>query len=117
MPENSGGADGANNENEQGSGRRSRRQNRHNNTQGRSQGSSKFKRKCEDLKGHVFEIVSSGTDSFTKVNEEIAEYVARTISGAGDFRTAMINLSMDPLIEPVFPTNPAAANHAELLEI
>jgi hypothetical protein len=61
--------------------------------------------------------VSSGTDSFTKVNEEIAKYIARTIPGAGDFRTAMINLSMDPLVEPVFLANPAAANHAEMLKI
>ena len=117
MPENSGGAEAPANENDQTSGRRNEDRTVVDNAQSRSQTAGKFKGKCEALKGHVFEIVSSGTDSFTKVNEEIAEYVARTIPGAGDFRTAMINMSLDPLVEPVFPADPAAPNHAELLEI
>jgi len=64
---------------------------------------SKFKGKCEDLKGFVYEVSSSGADSFTKVNREVAEYVARTIPDAGEFCMAMINMDLEDLDEPVFP--------------
>jgi len=64
----------------------------------------KFKGKCEELKDAIFEILSaSGSNSFTKAKRDIAEYVACKIPGAGEFRTAMINMDLEPLVEPEFP--------------
>lgn len=33
----------------------------------------KFKGKCEELKGYIYKISSSGADSFTRVNHEVAD--------------------------------------------
>jgi len=78
---------------------------------------TKFKGKCEQLKGFIYKISLSGPDSFTKVNCEVMEYVACTIPGAGEFHTAMINMQLDPLTEPKFPPDPDAADLARLVEI
>jgi len=77
---------------------------------------AKFKGKCKDLKGFVYEVSSSRADSFARVNREVAEYVARTIPDAGEFRMAMINMDLEDLDEPIFPP-PDAPNLAEVLKI
>ena len=75
-----------------------------------SKRTNKFRGKCEDLKDAIYEISSTGGDSFTKTNREVAEYVGRTITGGGEFRTAMIDLQLDPLIEPAPPDQPDAVD-------
>jgi hypothetical protein len=118
MSSNSGGADapaanaarGGQQENRRG-GRRDRRGNRNKNK------TTRFKGKCEELKDFVYDINSNSADSFTKTTREIAEYVARTVSGAGEFRTGMIQMQMPPLHPPTFPTNPDAPDFQELVEI
>ena len=86
-------------------GNKGHRKDRRHNTSRRP---NKFKGKCEDLKDYIYEISSTGGNSFTKTNREVAEYVGRTITGGGEFRTAMIDLQLDPLIEPVPPDDPDA---------
>jgi hypothetical protein len=65
----------------------------------------------------VYDINSDSADSFTKTTREIAEYVARTVSGAGEFRTGMIQMQMPPLHPPTFPTDPDALDFQELVKI
>jgi hypothetical protein len=67
---------------------------------------TRLKGKCEELKGFVYDINSNSADSFTKTTREIAEYVARTVSGAGEFRTGMIQMQMPTLHPPIFPLTP-----------
>jgi hypothetical protein len=86
-------------------GNKGRRKDQQHNTSRRP---NKFKGKCEDLKDYIYKISSTGGDSFTKTNCEFAEYVGRTITGGREFRTAMIDLQLDPLIEPVPPDDPDA---------
>jgi hypothetical protein len=86
---------------QQGSNRRGRRNRRNNRTHSRHE---KFKGKCEDLKGAIYDVNTSGTDTFAKTNKEVAEYVARTIPGAGEYCTAMINMSLPALDPPPRPT-------------
>jgi len=95
------------------------RRNSRGNRGGRRSGARKhqttrFRGKCEALKGNVF-VLSSGAD-FAKVNKEIAEYVSSTIPRAGEFRMGMINLNMDDLVEPEFPPDPNAADYVRSLE-
>jgi hypothetical protein len=118
MSSNSGGADapaadaawGGQQENRC-SGHRDRRGNHNKNK------TTRFKGKCEELKGFVYDINSNSADSLSKTTREIAEYVARTVSGAGEFRTGMIQMQMPPLHPPTFPTDPDALDFQELIDI
>jgi len=106
MPENSDGANAPSAAAEQpssSSNRRNRNRNRRSNSKNKA---SKFKGACKDLEGTIYEISSAGGDSFTKVNRIVAEYCARTVPYAGELRTAMINLQLDPLMPPAFPDVP-----------
>jgi hypothetical protein len=47
-----------------------------------------------DLKGAIYDVNTSGTDTFTKTNKEVAEYVACAIPGAGEYQTTMINMNL-----------------------
>jgi hypothetical protein len=78
---------------------------------------TRFKGKCEELEGFVYDINSNSADSFTKTTREIAEYVAWTVSGAGELRTGMIQMQMPTLHPPIFPTDPDAPDFQELVEI
>ncbi len=86
--------------NQQGSNRRGRRNRRGNKAHSRHE---RFKGKCEDLKGAIYDVNTSGTDTFAKTNKEVAEYVARVIPGAGEYRTAMINMNLPALNPPARP--------------
>ena len=96
-----------------GQGNRSRRKDKRSNPSKRS---SKFKGKCEDIKECIYEISSSGSDSFTKTNREVAECVGRAITGAGELRAAMIDLRMGDELEPVPPDDPNAPDFAIRVE-
>jgi len=74
--------------------------NRHSNNKKKT---TKFKGACKELEGNVYEISSTSGDSFTKVNRNVAEFCARTVPFAGELRTAMINLQLEPLTPPAFP--------------
>ena len=113
-PDNTQSAGAAESSSSRGQGNRSRRKDKRNNPAKRS---SKFKGKCEDIKECIYEISSSGGDSFTKTNREVAEYVGRAITGAGEFRTAMIDLRMGDELEPVPPDDPNAPDFAIRVEI
>jgi len=65
----------------------------------------------------MYNISLSGPDSFTKVNHEVAQYVACTIPCTGEFCTAMINMQLDPLAEPEFLPDPDDTDFAQLVEI
>jgi hypothetical protein len=83
-------------------GQSSRRNNRNQNAK-----ETRFKGSCEDLKGSVYD-VNAGKDTFLKTTRKIAEYIGREYSGAGEYRLAMINLDLPPLVEPQLPA--ATAN-------
>jgi hypothetical protein len=89
---------------QQGSNRRGRRNRSNNRTHSRHE---IFKGKCEDLKGAIYDVNTSSTDTFAKTNKEVAEYVARAIPGAGEYRTAMINMSL-PALDPPPHLTPGA---------
>jgi hypothetical protein len=86
---------------QQGSNHRGHRNRRNNRTHSRHE---KFKGKCEDLKGAIYDVNTSGTDTFAKTNKEVTEYVAQTIPGTGEYCTAMINMSLPALDPPPRPT-------------
>ena len=68
---------------------------------------SKFEGKCENLKKSVYAAVVAGKDTFLKTTREIAEHVRSTMTGAGDFRTGMVELMLPPLENPTDPADDA----------
>ena len=64
----------------------------------------KFEGKCGELKDAVYDVVS-GKETFTKTTRDIAEYVGRQFEEAGEFRTAMVDMELAPLVEPTAPTD------------
>ena len=53
---------------------------------------TRFEGKVDDLKRHTYDIGAGGTgtaDMFSATTKEIAEYIARTVKGGGEFLTAM----------------------------
>jgi hypothetical protein len=64
-------------------GRRNRRGNRAHSHHER------FKGKCEELKDAIYDVNTTGTDTFATTNKE----VAHAIPGAGEYQTAMINMN------------------------
>ena len=100
----------ANNSGQQSSGgqqQRGRRNCNNNHNRGTSS-SSKFKGKCEELSGHIYDIGTPGItqDLFTNTMREIAEYVACVYSDASEFGVALPNLRLEPLVQPQPPVAP-----------
>jgi hypothetical protein len=96
---------------------RNGRQRGRNNRRGRGnqqqqQQRSGFKGKCADLQGHVYDVglPNSNNDLFSKTTKEIAEYVACTIDGAGEFRLAMVDMVFTTLTVPAAPANATGQN-------
>ncbi len=70
-----------------------------NNNQKRNSNSikSKFKGKCEDLQGHVFDAVKlNQADEYIKVKNEIAEYVGTHYENGGDVHEAIESMDATP---------------------
>jgi hypothetical protein len=74
--------------------------------------SGPFKGKATDLHGFIYDIrlPNSNNDLFSKTTKEIAEHVSRTIEGAGDFRLAMVSLTLPTLTPPSAPANAPGIN-------
>lgn len=96
------------------------RQHSGNGSQGRgsrncSRNNSKFKGKCEDLEGFIYDIgaPNSAQDLFTTTTREIAEYVAREYQNASKFGTGLPNLQLPTLLPPA---RPADGNQAAIKE-
>ena len=78
---------------------------------------SRFKGECEALKGSVYD-VTAGKDTFLKTTHKIAEYVGRVLyNDAGEYRLAMINLSLAALVEPPLPADGAGMMIIEIWKI
>ena len=77
---------------------------------------SELKGKREEVKDCVCEISSSGSDSFTKTNREVAERVGRAITGAGELRAAAVDLRAGGELEPAPPGDPSAPDFAVRVE-
>jgi hypothetical protein len=58
--------------------------------------------------------VNAGKDTFLKTTRKIAEYVGRVYTDAGEYRLAMINLDLAPLVEPALPADNANAMVIEI---
>ena len=89
-----------------GIGRRNERRarNKHRNS---APDTTKFKGKNEQLKGFVYDVTTENpTESFQRTTSEIAEYVARTLEDAGEYRLALAELKLPPVKEAVVPTDP-----------
>ncbi|KAL7565784.1 hypothetical protein ACA910_015565 [Epithemia clementina (nom. ined.)] len=78
------------------------RRGRHQKNKGPQPGADKFKGKCEDLEGVIYDIAASQSnqDLYTTATKEIAEYVAREYDQAGEFRLGLINLKL-PALTPL----------------
>jgi len=77
---------------------------------------AKFEGKCEDLKGFVYDVQhSDATESFQKTTQEIAEYISKEYEKAGEFRTALVNLAFERLVEPTI-TEDDAGNRVKVLK-
>ena len=92
---------------------RGRRQRRNRGSRNGPQRENKFKGKCEELAGHVYDTghPHGNQDLFINTTKEIAEYVAREYTHAGEFRLGMMNLELPPLTPPTPPqdANPGLA--------
>ena len=78
--------------------------------------SDRFEGKCEDLKGFVYDVQhSDATESFQKTTQEIAEYISKEYEKAGEFRTALVNLKFEELVEPII-SDSDAENKVEVLK-
>ena len=63
--------------------------------------SSKFKGKCDDLKGHIYDCSSTRqADQFMTTTKEIAEYIGRTYKYGGDIKKTIQNLEEVDIEEP-----------------
>jgi hypothetical protein len=100
MPSNS---EGGNNPSaESGSGGGQSNNSRNSSRRNQTPKESRFEGSCDDLKASVYD-VTAGKDTFLKTTRKIAEYVGREYTDAGEYRLAMINLDLAPLVEPVLP--------------
>ena len=63
---------------------------------------TKFKGACEPIEDYVYDTgqPTSNQELYSTTTKKIAEYIARTYDGAGEFRNALVNLKFDPLIKP-----------------
>ena len=90
-----------------GAGRGGRRNNRD-----RGPCGGRFKGKCESLIGHVYDLgtPNSSQDLFATTTKEIAEYVAREYTDAGDFGSGLMHLELPVIDAPAHPpmNNPIA---------
>ena len=66
---------------------------------------SSYAGKVPELKGYVYDVGYKGRDQFARTTKEIAEYIARTYKGAGEFVNALdpSNLGFPTI---VFPPDP-----------
>jgi hypothetical protein len=92
------------------------RQNKHRGGRNRncnSHGSNNrlFQGKISDLEGHVYDVKTNDpTKIFQKTTEEIAEYVARTFSDAGEYHLGLIELSLPDTSPPADPDESGLQN-------
>jgi hypothetical protein len=70
-------------------------------------------RSKQELKGAVYD-VAAGKDTFSETTRKVAEYVSRQYDDAGEFRTGMVQLELEPLVEPTAPADNATAVKMEL---
>jgi hypothetical protein len=59
-------------------------------------------------------VTASGKDTFLKTTRKIAEYMGHKYTDAGEYRLAMINLDLAPLVEPTLPADNANAMVTEI---
>jgi hypothetical protein len=90
--------------------RRGGRGNNNNNNNSTTRGS--FKGKATDLHGFIYDVglPNSNNDLFSKTTKEIAKHVSWTIEGAGEFRLAMVSLTLPTLTPPSPPANALGEN-------
>jgi hypothetical protein len=70
-----------------------------------------FQGKISDLEGHVYDVKTNDpTKTFQKTTEEIAEYVARTLPDAGEYRLGLIELSLPDISPPADPDESGLQN-------
>ena len=64
-----------------------------------------FQGKTDEIKDHVYDVGPKAKDMFTKTTREIAEYIARSFKGGGEFINAMNpdNMGFTTLVEPPDP--------------
>ena len=69
----------------------------------------RFKGKCEELEGYVYDtgLPHSNQDLFTNTTKEIAEYVAREYDNAREFRVGLVELNLPDPEPPARPNNDA----------
>ena len=114
MSENSGGEGSHPNGNGDNKSSDNKRRNRGKN--GGNGSGTKFEGKCEDLKGYVYDVQhGNATESFQKTTQEIAEYVSKEYEKAGEFRTALVNLEFEELVEPTIDDE-EAENRVKVLK-
>ena len=64
-------------------------------------GAAHFKGETEELGDSIYHVAGAhGSDSFAQVTEKIARYVSKTFANAGEYRTALPDLTLPPLPEP-----------------
>ena len=63
---------------------------------------TKFKGACEDIEDYVYDVgqPTSNQELYSNTTRRIAEYIARTYDGAGEFRTALVDLKFPVLHKP-----------------
>ena len=65
-----------------------------------------FEGETEALKGHVYDLIGSKSAGlFITTTKQIAGFVGRTYTQAGDIRLAMENLALPTLEGPTAPTS------------
>ena len=64
---------------------------------------AKFDGRCDDIKGHIFDIRAGQADQFVKTKKEIALYVGRTYKNSADIVSALDELIIPTLQEPKAP--------------
>ena len=79
---------------------------------------TRFEGEIPELKEHVYDLGTNrnSAEDFHRTTTKIAEYISRMKDGAGEFLLALDpkKLEFDPLVKPVFPSDPTAADYEEL---
>ena len=78
----------------------------------------RFNGKCDDLKGHIYDVSDPRTaaDTFTKTTREIEEYIGRTYHTPGDIVSAVERLAIPTIPRPADPVAGASRTDTRIWE-